>query len=78
LEEQRALEKDQAGFMERIAKVIAPEGGGTPKQEEIMNNMLVEQRALVTAQAAANPQIIKNLANVEAKLDKIERNLRIA
>lgn len=76
LEEQRQYQKDQAEFMERVANVIAPTSG-TSKQDETMNNMLVEQRALVTAQTAANPQIIKNLANVEAKLDKIERNLRL-
>jgi hypothetical protein len=77
LEDQRKLQEDQAGFMKRVAEAIAPVGKPS-NQEQTMSDMLVEQRALVTAQTAANPQIIKNLANVEAKLDKIERNLRIA
>ena len=76
LEEQRKLQEDQAGFMERVADAVAPTSG-TSKQEEIMNNMVVEQRALVTAQTAANPQIIQNLASVDARLAKIERNLRL-
>lgn len=43
-----------------------------------MNTVAVETRALVNAQTAANPQIIQNLASVDARLAKIERNLRIA
>ena len=76
LEDQRKLQEDQAVFMERVADAIAPTSG-TSKQEEIMNNMVVEQRALVNAQTAANPQIIQNLASVDARLAKIERNLRL-
>ena len=43
-----------------------------------MNTVAVETRALVNAQTAANPQIIQNLANVDARLAKIERNLKLS
>jgi hypothetical protein len=76
LEDQREYQKNQTDFMGRVADAVAPTSG-TSKQEEIMNNMVVEQRALVTAQTAANPQIIQNLASVDARLAKIERNLRL-
>lgn len=76
LEDQREYQKNQTDFMERVADAVAPTSG-TSKQEEIMNNMVVEQRALVTAQSNANPQIIENLASVDARLAKIERNLRL-
>lgn len=76
IEEQRDYMKNQADFMERVADAIAPTNG-TSKQEELLADALTEQKALVATQAASNPKIIKNLANVSDRLEAIERTLRI-
>lgn len=76
LEEQRNWLKNQTSFMERVADAIAP-ANGTSKQEQSLQDILVEQKALVTAQTAANPKIINRLSDVSDRLAKIERNLRL-
>lgn len=45
---------------------------------EFLSGIKQELRALVTTQAAANPQLVEKLTNMEARLSKMERTSRLA
>lgn len=51
---------------------------GNSDTKETLSAMLIEMRALVTTQSAANPQMVESLANMESRLSKMERNARLS
>ena len=50
---------------------------GDEETKTTLAAMLVEMKALVTTQSAANPQMVEKLSNMEARLSKMERNSRL-